>query len=184
MPPLWCRSARSQACRSEKAPGTIVLHVFAVRTQLRPHRPSVSNDQRHPGPCNVSQLTREGKREAEGRPNDLDGVQLLVLHRRQKRGGGHAERGIAPAEPKRRITASPKELRRRDRTEAAARGSGVRQREARPHLAQDRGRLSLPRRFRARGRPKNPTRTTSGARWVQNFLELSREQPTERSEGG
>ena len=41
----------------------------------------MSNDQRHPGPCNVSQLTREGKREAEGRPNDLDGVQLLVLRR-------------------------------------------------------------------------------------------------------
>ena len=127
---------------------------------------------------------QEGGRPEAVRPNDLVGVQLLVLHRRQKRGGGPAERGIAPAEPKkknRRVaqgapsTSSDGGRRARKRRAAARSSTSPRSRS---------WEAVSPRRFRARGRPKNPTRTTSGARRVQNVLGLSRKRPTERSEGG
>ena len=86
----------------------------------------------------------------------------LFYAAQRKRGDDHAERGVAQAGTKRRIAASPKELRRRARREAPARGSGVRQREL--NRAQDHGEAVLARRFRARGRAKYSERTMSVAR--------------------
>ena len=111
--------------------------------------------------CNSAASARG--RAAEGRLTDaLVSLELLVLRRRHKRGGGHAEPGVAHAEPKKEIATSPEELRRRARSEATGRGSGVRQREL--NLAQDHGEAVLARRFRARGRAKYSERTMSVAR--------------------